>query len=265
MANVVYPNFYLANEVEDAYLSHLNLQNFCIVNNDLVGVPGMKHTTNTYSATDGVQKLTIGVGNNKEVEVSYVPADHDIILAQTRFKWFDEHAMTDPMLVPVGMNKLGADLYNTVNDDIYTEWKSTSHTVAVSGSAVFDAFVDAIALLTLPEDQDKNSTYTINGFVAPTDMATIRKALKDDLKYIEAFVRRGYVGTVAGVNLYVKRDATAKTIVIATPKAATVFNKKGVEIEQERDANIRENTAYARKYYVAALTDEDQAATITLP
>ena len=53
MANVVYENFFLSNEVEDQYNSHLDLQQFCTIDNGLVGTAGMKRVINTYRATDG--------------------------------------------------------------------------------------------------------------------------------------------------------------------------------------------------------------------
>ena len=76
------------------------------------------------------------------------------------------------------------------------------------------------------------------------------------LQYVEAFAKNGYVGTVAGVNIYTKKDATSGSIYMGTKEAVTLFNKKGVEIEQERDANTRENRIFSRKYYLAALTNE---------
>lgn len=69
---------------------------------------------------------------------------------------------------------------------------------------------------------------------------------------------------VAGVNLYTKKDAVSGTIIVATRQAVTLFNKKGVEIEQERDGDIRQNTIYSRKYYLAALTDATKAVKITV-
>jgi len=101
-------------------------------------------------------------------------------------------------------------------------------------------------------------------FVSNADMAKIRKALKDDLKYVEAFARGGYVGTVADWNLYVKKDAEAGTILGGTREAVTLFNKRGVEVEQLREADIRQNTIWSRKYYLAALTDATKAVKITL-
>ena len=258
MAHVLYENFFLSNEVEDQYNSHLDLQQFCTVDNGLVGVAGMKRIINTYRATDGTEKLTVGQGNSKAIEVSYTPVEYEIALAQNRFKYNDEHAMQDPMLVPVGMKHAGTDMYNTVQGDIYGEFAKTGLTVPVTAPN-FDAFVDGVAALNIENEEDAS----IFGWVCPEDKAAVRKALKDDLKYVEAFARTGYIGTVAGVNLYTKADATKGQIILATKEAVTIFNKKGVESEQERDANTRKNSIYTRKYYVVALTNEAKAVKIT--
>ena len=259
MANQVYENFFLSNEVEDQYNSHLDLQQFCTIDNSLVGTAGMKRIINTYRATNGTEKLTVGQGNSKSIEVSYAPVDYDIALAQNRFVWNDEHAMTDPMLVPVGMKHAGTDIFNTVQGDIYGEFAKTGLVVSTTGYG-FDAFVDAVAALDIENDE----SVEIFALVSPKDKAAVRKALKDDLKYVEAFARTGYIGTVAGVNIYTKADATEGTIIVATKEAVTIFNKKGIEVEQERDGNTRTNTAFSRKYYVVALTNESKAVKINL-
>lgn len=259
MANQVYENFFLSNTVEDQLNSHLDLQRFCVVDDTLVGTAGMKRIIHTYRATDGTEKLTVGQGNSKSIEVSYTPVEYEIALAQNNFKWFDEHAMTDPMLVPVGMKHIGTDMWNTIQADIYGEFSKTG--IEVSAAAFnFDAFVDASAALNLENIEDKE----IFAFVAPADKAKIRKALKDELKYVESYARQGYIGSVAGINLYDKADATEGEVIVGIRGAVTIFNKKGVETEQERDSNIRQNTAYSRKYYVVALTDESKAVKIKL-
>ena len=259
MANTVYENFFLSNTVEDQFNSHLDLQQFCTVDNTLVGTAGMKRIIHTYRATNGTEKLTIGQGNSKSIEVSYAPVEYEIALAQNRFVWNDEHAMTDAMLVPVGMKHAGTDMFNTVNADIYGEFAKTG--IEVPATAFdFDAFVDASAALNLENVEG----VSIFAFVCPKDKAKIRKALKDSLQYVEAYAKQGYIGSVAGINLYDKADATEGEIIVATRDAVTIFNKKGVEMEQERDANTRVNSAYARKYYVVALTDESKAVKIKL-
>lgn len=254
MANTIYDNFYLSNEVEDQFNSHLDLQAFCTVDNSLVGTAGMKRKINVYRATDGTEKLAMGEGNTKSIEVSYTPEEYEILLAQNRFEYYDEQAMTDPMLVPVGTRHMGTDLYNTINADIFAEFNKATLTTAPTAFD-FAAFVDAQAKLGL----ENLEGVSIFGFVSPNDMGAVRKSLKDDLKYVEAFAKSGYVGTVAGINLYTKADAVDGTVIIGTKEAVTLFNKKGVEIEQERDADTRQNSIFSRKYYLAALTDATKA------
>ena len=257
MANVIYDNFFLSNEVEDQFNSHLDLQAFCTIDNSLVGTAGMKRVINTYRATDGTEKLVMGAGNTKSIEVNLTDAEYEIALAQNRFKYYDEQAKTDPNLVPVGMKHAGTDLYNTMNDDIFAEFNKTGVEVPVSALG-FDAFVDASASLNI----ENLEGVSIFAFVCPKDVAKLRKSLKEDLKYVEAFAKAGYIGTVAGINVYTKKDAVEGEVIVATKEAVTIFNKTGVEIEQERDANIRENSIYSRKYYIVALTDESKVVKI---
>ena len=267
--NTGYDNFYLANEVEDQFNSHLDLVRFCTVDSSLEGVAGMKKTVNVYSATDGTENLEMGEGNSKSIKVGMTQKEYDILLAQNRFDWYDEEAMKDPMIVPVGMKHAGTDLFNKVNGDIFGEFKKASRSIEAS-TFNFDAFADAVALLNVDEAK-ANGDIEVFGFVNSTAKAKVRKALKEDLKYVEAFARTGYIGTVCGVNLYDKRDADDDVICIGTRNAVTIFNKKGVDVEQSaknlrssEDANKRKNSAFLRKYYVVALTDDTQAAKITL-
>ena len=51
MANKIYDNFYLSNEIEDQFNSHLDLQQFCTVDNSLVGTAGMTRKINPVSYT----------------------------------------------------------------------------------------------------------------------------------------------------------------------------------------------------------------------
>jgi hypothetical protein len=254
MANTPYENFFLSNEVEDQFNSHLDLAQFCTVDRNLEGTAGMKRIINVYSATNGTEKLAQGVGNSKSIEVSHEPKEYEILLAQNRFDYFDEEAMKDANLVPVGMKHACTDLFNTTNADIYAELgKATLSTAPTAFD--FAAFVDAQAKLGIENLED----VAMFGFVSPDDMAAVRKALKDDLKYVEAFAKNGYVGTVAGINLYTKKDAIAGTVIIATKEAVTLFVKKGIETEQERDGNTRKNSIFNRKYYLAALTNATKA------
>lgn len=259
MAHKLYDNFVLANEIEDQYNSLLDLAQFCTIDNSLTGVAGMVKKINVYSATNGTEKLAMGAGNTKDIEVDYTPEEYRILLAQNRFKYFDEQAMTDPMVVTTGVRHMAVDMFNTVNADVFAEFNKATleHTASAPD---FGCFADAAALLNVENIEGLG----LFAFVNPKDMAKIRKALKDELKYVEAFAKNGYVGTVAGWNLYTKKDAVENTIVGGTREAVTLFNKRGTEVEQARDEDIRQNTIWSRKYYLAALTDATKAVKITL-
>lgn len=259
MAHQIYENFVLASQIEDLYNSYLDLATFCTVDNSLVGTPGMIKKINVYTATNGTEDLAMGAGNSKDIEVSYAQKEYEILMAQNRFKYFDEQEMTDPMVVETGLRHMATDMFNHVNGKIFAEFNKATLTHTASAPD-FACFADAAALLSVENLEGMG----LFGFVNPKDMAKIRKALKEDLKYVEAFAKQGYVGTVAGISLFTKKDAEENTIVIANKAAVTLFNKRGVEVEQERDADIRQNAIWSRKYFLPALTDATKAVKITI-
>lgn len=257
MANTIYENFFLQNIAEDTYNSHLNLSQFCTVDNSLQGVAGMKKIINRYTASAGAQKLTMGVGNTQAIEASFTPVEYEIVLAQTRFLYYDEENKTDPFAVKTGINQLGVDIFNTVNADVIAEFNKTTNTSTAS-ALNFDAFVDAAAKV----NSENIEAEPLFALVNPTMVAALRKSAKDSLQYAESFIRTGYVGHLAGIPIYVSKIVTAP--IVATKAAVRLLNKTGVEIEQERDANIRQNGIYARKYYLAALENETKAVKIVV-
>ena len=212
MANTAYENFFLGTIVEDQFNSHLDLARFCTVDTSLQGTAGMKKIINVYSATDGTEKLAQGEGNSKSITAGFTQKEYEILLAQNRFDWFDEEAMKDPMLVPVGMQHAGTDLFNTMNADIFAEFKKGTMTVPATVPN-FEAFVDAIAKLNLENDEKVE----IFGFVNAKNKAAVRKALKEDLKYVTEYSRSpAYIGTVAGINLFDKKNAEDGEIIIGS-------------------------------------------------
>ena len=271
---------FVSHEIEDTYLSHLDLNGFCTIDNGLQGVPGDIRTIDVYGATGTAVDVAEGYGNDTSISTTLTPQRYQIKCAQDWFRYSDEALMRDPIAVQTGLNHMGIALFNKVNADIYTQMKSVSgddHTLEVD-TLDFAAFVDAVSKLAIKDaagedalDAQQRVLPQVFALLGKSEIAVARKALKDELKYVEAYARTGYVGTVAGVNLYYKQDATAGTIMVGTRQAVTVFNKTGVNVEYAArnggtsgTANIRMNDVYARKYYIAALTDTDQMVKRTL-
>ena len=131
-------------------------------------------------------------------------------------------------------------------------------TLEVRGATwTYENVVDAISKL---NTEDEEGLFML---INPAEKAAFRKNLKDDLKYVEAFARSGYIGSVCNVPIVESLAVPAGKAYIATKEAVTCFVKKGTEIEQERDANTRRNDVFARKVMVVALTDKNKVVKLT--
>lgn len=252
--HICYDNEVLSSKFEDQYKSKLDLMQFCTVDDSLVGVAGDKVKINTYTATDGTQTLVMGEGNTENIEVSFEPKEYTIGLLQNRFSYYDEEEMRDPLVIDKGIDHMSTDMFNTANGKAMGAFREAQIQCIVK-QLDFDAFVDGVALFPNNEAEALKIFCLIN----PKDRAKVRKNLKDDLKYVEAYARTGYIGTVNGINLYGSNIANIGEPILATKEAVTYFRKKGTEFEQERDANIRLNTMYSRQYGIFAFTDATKA------
>lgn len=247
----LFDNVFITNEVKDQFDSHLALEQFCTPDDSLQGTPGMTRSIHRYTASSGAERLEMGQGNTKSIQVDMKSEDYKIQLAQSVLKVYDEQIMTDPYVMTTGTARLGADLFNETNKDVYKEFGKAKLTV-FGKKFDFELFADAQAQLGF-ENLEGTSIFAI---VHPNDLAELRQNLKETLQYVTEFATQGYVGTVAGVNIYVKKNATKGTIYLGTKEAVTLFVKKGEEVEEKRDADKRLTEIYARKFYLAALTDE---------
>lgn len=259
MAHTIYQNFVLENKLDDLLTTHIDMNQFATQDTSLVEEAGMTKKINQYTSTGDVEDLAMGEGNTDEIEVSFTQVPYTVGVTQGRFSYFDEQEMTDPMVIDAGLNGLATRMTNDLTGKIVAELDKATLTYDASASGLtFNAVVDAIAKFPGETTEAEGLFILINR----KDLAGLRKNLKDELKYVEAFARTGYIGSVCGVPVYVSDAVPAKKAFLATKAAVTVFTKKGSETEQERDANIRKNTVYARKVMLVALTDATKVVEI---
>ena len=256
MANQVYDNVVLANKIEDILTTAVDLTSYMTVDTSMTQEAGMKKKINTYKAQGNVETLDMGAGNTGDIEVSFSTKEYPVETVQGRFQYYDEQAMTDPMVVQAGLEGIAKTMINDFTAKAIAEFDKATLTVARTGFAFTD-IVDAIAKL---NTESEDGLFILVGIA---DLANFRKELKDDLKYNEDFVRTGYVGSVCGVPVIVTKAITNKNIYLASKDAVTLFIKKDTEVEQERDANVRNNKVYIRKVAVVALTDENKVVKLT--
>lgn len=256
MANQVYDNVVLANKIEDILTTAVDLTSYMTVDTSMTQEAGMKKKINTYKAQGNVETLAMGNGNTGDIEVSFSTKEYNVETVQGRFQYYDEQAMTDPMVVQAGLEGIAKTMINDFTAKAVAEFDKATLTVARTGFAFTD-IVDAIAKL---NTESEDGLFILVGIA---DLAKFRKELQDDLKYSEDYVRTGYVGSVCGVPVIVTKAITNGNIYLASKEAVTLFIKKDTEVEQERDANVRNNKVYIRKVAVVALTDETKVVKLT--
>ena len=255
MAHTIYENFVLENKIENFLKTNIDMNNYITADYTLAENAGMVKTVNVYTATGNVEDLNMGEGNTGDIEVAFTGKEYTVGVTQGRFPYFDEEEMKDPNVVEVGIEKLTKEMTNDLTTKAIAELGKNELTKECDFT--FEGIVDAIALY--PYEDEQGLFLLIN----PAQKATLRKNLGAELKYVEDFVRTGYIGSVCGVPVIVSKAVPVGEAYLATKEAVTVFVKKGVEIEQNRDANKRQNLIYARKVMLVALTDGTRAIKLT--
>lgn len=256
MAHQVYENVVLSNKINDILATSINLNDYMTIDNTLATEAGMKKKVITYTSTGNVEALGMGEGNTSSLEVKKTEAEYTAKTYQGKFSFYDEEEATDPMVADTGLKHSADNMVNAFAAAALEEMAKA--TLTVSGAWSFDLVVDAIAKLNVENEEG------LFLLISPEDKAALRKALKDDLVYSEAYVRAGYIGSVCGVPVVVSKAVPAGTGYLATKEAITCFIKKDTETEYERDADKRNNSYWVRKVAVVALTRGDKIVKITV-
>lgn len=257
--NQYFNNFVLENEINDLYASHLDASLFCTPDTSLTATAGDTVKVNVYDATSAAEEVDLGEGNTKQITVKLTSKDYVVKTVQTRFAYLDEEARRDPVVAYVGAQKATADLVDKMIKDIFTEMDTATLSVTASGDTFADV-IDAVAQLTLDQkagngDENLNPGAACFAILGKKGLAKLRKSAKDSLQYVEAFYTTGYVGTVAGVNVYVSNLVKDERSYVGHPSALKLITKATIETEFDRDVNERRNWVYERQAYIPALVD----------
>lgn len=257
MAHVPFENVVLGNKITDILTTNVAINNYLTVDTSLAENAGMKKKIITYNSTGNIEQLAMGEGNTEGIEVKNESKEHEVLTYQGKFEFYDEEEMIDPKIVEVGLKHAADRMTNKFVAEALAKMDETALEVP-AGAWSFDVVVDAIAKM---GKEVENGLFLL---VSPADLAAIRKALKADLTYSEAFVRTGYIGNICGVPVIVSEAVPAGKGYLGTNEAVTLFMKKDSETEYTRDADHRKNTYIVRKVAVVALTDGSKIVKITI-
>lgn len=253
MANTVYANEVLEAKAKDLLLTSVNTRSFMKVDTSLTGSAGMKKVINTYTYSGEAEEVANGEGNKTGGSITFVPAEYELKVVQQKFSYTDEEYMKDPSIVDNMLKGANQVMVNKMTT--YFNGEVEKATLESTTSAFgYDAIVDGISELNI-EDESKLFVLYPNAW---------KKELRKDEDYKAArmgeVVYNGQTGTVAGIPT-VPTKALSNGYVMEN-EAVTLFLKKDVEVEQERDADTRTNTVFLRAVYVVALTDATKIARI---
>ena len=271
MPNTLFANKVIESKATDLLSTKLNHRSLMTIDAELQGSEGMTKTINTYTYTGEAEILGVGVGStaSKRGSVSYVGKDYTVQCIQEAFDYFDEDFMKDNNVVDMGVNGATDVMTNFLTSKFYealatkqAEQELVGKTEFVKGGAIsYDVVVDAIADMKV-EDESKLV------LVLPTDWkADIRKDSDYKAAQLGEVIYNGQVGTIAGIPVVCTKvlnatSGNAAKAYLLTPEAVTLFVKKNVEVEQDRDKDKRLNSIYLREYYICALTDATKARKI---
>lgn len=247
MANTVYANKVLEAKAQDLLTTSVNARSLMSIDTDLTQNAGMTKTINVYTYEGTAEELEVGKGNTNRGSISYEGKDYNVKLVQQAFDYFDEDYMKDNTIVDNMLKGASQVMVNKMTSDFVAELgKATLNSTFTTFG--YEAIVDGISGLNI---EDESEVFVV-----------IPNAWKADLRKDEDYksarmgevIYNGQVGTVAGIPVIATKALTDAAYVM-TKEAVKLFMKKDVEVEQDRDADIRQNSVYLRTAYVCALVD----------
>lgn len=251
MANTVYENSVIQAKAKDLLLTSLNTRNFMTVDTSLAEEAGMKKIVNTYTYSGEAEEVANGQGNSGAGSIAVVPTEYEVKVVQQRFSYTDEEYMKDPLIVDKMLAGANQVMVNKMTSYFTDEVKKTTTKQTITKYG-YEAIVDGISALNIEDESTLFNLYP-NAW-----KAELRK--DDDYKSARMgeVIYNGQTGTVAGLPTIPSKALTEAYV--GNKEAVTLFLKKDVEVEQEREANERRNWVYLRQVYLVALTDATKMA-----
>lgn len=267
MANTVFDNKVIEAKAKDLLTTQVNARSMMTIDNSLASTAGMTKTINTYTYTGEAEALSAGVGStsSKRGSIAYVGKDYTVKLIQQAADYYDEDFMKDNAIVDYMLKGATQVMSNKMTSDFYAALATVSSgtTELVKGITFpkgkeigYDVIVDAISELNV---EDESGVFVV---IPNAWKAGLRKDADYKSAQLGQVIYNGQVGTVAGIPVIATKALTNKAYVM-TKEAVTLFLKKDVEVEQQRDADTRKNSIYLRNCYICALTDATKACRIT--
>lgn len=240
---------------------------FARVDTTLVGQPGSKITVPKYKYIGDAEDLAEGVTADK-TKLETTSAEYEIKKAVKQVELTDE-AVLSGYGNPVGEtnNQLAMAIRSKIDNDVMDELKKARLTFNAVGNISYNNIVDAIDLFGEEENVEKVM------FIHPKQVSQLRKDENfiSKEKYGNNVMMNGEIGIVANARIVPTKKAINEAgtyflnpIVEIRPEtqtgdetsAVTIYMKRGINLETQRELGNYTTLIGADQHYVASLTDE---------
>lgn len=249
---------------------------FAKIDNTLVGRPGSTITVPRYEYIGDAEDLAEGVNADK-TKLETTSAPYVIKKAVKQVELTDE-AVLSGYGNPVGEtnSQLAKAIASKVDNDVMDALKGAQLGKTFETGISYNNVVDAIDVLEEEENVEKVM------FIHPHQVSELRKDenfISND-KYNNNVIMRGEIGMIANTRIVPSKKAindegTLYLNPIVELKgesqtgdetaAVTIFMKRNVNIETQRELNNYTTLIGADEHYVAALTDESKVVVAKFP
>ena len=239
---------------------------FARIDTTLVGEPGSTITVPKYLYIGDAEDLAEGVTADK-TKLETTSAPYTIKKAVKQVELTDE-AVLSGYGNPVGEtnNQLAMSIRSKIDNDVMDELKTAQLTFTATGNISYNNVVDAIDVLNEEENVPKAM------FIHPKQVSQLRKDenfISND-KYNNNVIMRGEIGMIANTRIVPSKKAIndagtyfLNPIVELRPEeqtgddtpAVTIFLKRNLNLETQRELSNYTTLIGADQHYVAALTD----------
>ena len=256
MAIQTYDNFVLENKMTELLNTQANIHALFTIDESLATDAGLKKVINKYTYSGTVEKLTKGAKNTIKGSINRVTSEYEVERYQQTFVYNDMDIMKDPYILDSALDGISKTMANEIRTEYFAELAKISNSMEYTTFS-YDTIVDALAEIGKEVEDD---LFIVMGLDAK---AQIRKDPDYKASRQGEILYTGQFGDICGVPVIVSKAVPAGEAYLASREATTCFVKKGSEVEQERDANTRQNKVYARKVMLIALTDANKVVKIT--
>lgn len=246
---------------------------FAKIDTTLEGQPGSTITVPRYKYIGDAEDVAEGV----EAGTVKLETDTDTYPVKKAVKAVDitDEAVLSGYGNPIGEinSQLGKSIASKVDNDVMDELQGARNQYNSETNISYDEIVNAIDKFNEEENVEKVM------FIAPKQVSQLRK--DEDFisadKYDEKVIMRGEIGKIANTRIVVSKKVEVAEDVFYCPivqlkgeaqtgdetAAVTIFMKRNVNVETDRDILKSITVIKADEHYVAALTDESKVVVAT--